>query len=548
MTMRYTFLLKLAGALLLVALADLLFWFQLVGSTLGLFALAVLTVLLCIRVEILARWPSRIAAGTALVFALALAVDPGPLALLLFTLAITLAALLPRTMGFDDGRRWALRLIIHGLMSVVGPFRDLMLTGRARRRRPALGLRGKALTLLLPLAGSILFLALFAQANPLIGDALARIELWPDLDALTVVRIVYWALVFTAMWSLLRPSRFALWRAVAPATGEIALPGVTPGSVTLSLLAFNLIFALQNGLDLAFLWSGAALPAGMSFAEYAHRGAYPLIATALLAGLFVLVTLRPGTATAASRPIRLLVTLWTLQNVLLVASTMLRTVDYIQAYSLTELRIAALIWMGLVALGLVLICVRLLRAKSGAWLVNANLLAAGIVLGACCWLDLGAIAAGWNVRHARDVGGTGAALDLCYLHQLGPAALPALVSLEARPLPRELRDRVQWVRSRMMAQLARSQSDWHGWTLQGARRLAAAEAAAAALRLPVRRDEDRECDGRPTPPPPPIASRDDAPVNEAPAIATVAPEAVPPVPPPAPAPARPRPLTARPAR
>jgi len=546
--MRYTFLLKLAGALLLVALADLLFWFQLVGSTLGLFALAVLTVLLCIRVEILARWPSRIAAGTALVFALALAVDPGPLALLLFTLAITLAALLPRTMGFDDGRRWALRLIIHGLMSVVGPFRDLMLTGRARRRRPALGLRGKALTLLLPLAGSILFLALFAQANPLIGDALARIELWPDLDALTVVRIVYWALVFTAMWSLLRPSRFALWRAVAPATGEIALPGVTPGSVTLSLLAFNLIFALQNGLDLAFLWSGAALPAGMSFAEYAHRGAYPLIATALLAGLFVLVTLRPGTATAASRPIRLLVTLWTLQNVLLVASTMLRTVDYIQAYSLTELRIAALIWMGLVALGLVLICVRLLRAKSGAWLVNANLLAAGIVLGACCWLDLGAIAAGWNVRHARDVGGTGAALDLCYLHQLGPAALPALVSLEARPLPRELRDRVQWVRSRMMAQLARSQSDWHGWTLQGARRLAAAEAAAAALRLPVRRDEDRECDGRPTPPPPPIASRDDAPVNEAPAIATVAPEAVPPVPPPAPAPARPRPLTARPAR
>ena len=546
--MRYTFLLKLAGALLLVALADLLFWFQLVGSTLGLFALAVLTVLLCIRVEILARWPSRIAAGTALVFALALAVDPGPLALLLFTLAITLAALLPRTMGFDDGRRWALRLIIHGLMSVVGPFRDLMLTGRARRRRPALGLRGKALTLLLPLAGSILFLALFAQANPLIGDALARIELWPDLDALTVVRIVYWALVFTAMWSLLRPSRFALWRAVAPATGEIALPGVTPGSVTLSLLAFNLIFALQNGLDLAFLWSGAALPAGMSFAEYAHRGAYPLIATALLAGLFVLVTLRPGTATAASRPIRLLVTLWTLQNVLLVASTMLRTVDYIQAYSLTELRIAALIWMGLVALGLVLICVRLLRAKSGAWLVNANLLAAGIVLGACCWLDLGAIAAGWNVRHARDVGGTGAALDLCYLHQLGPAALPALVSLEARPLPRELRDRVQWVRSRMMAQLARSQSDWHGWTLQGARRLAAAEAAAAALRLPVRRDEDRECDGRPTPPPPPIASRDDAPVNEAPAISTVAPEAVPPVPPPAPAPARPRPLTARPAR
>ena len=30
---------------------------------------------------------------------------------------------------------------------------------------------------------------------------------------------------------------------------------------------------------------------------------------------------------------------------------MLRTLDYVEAYSLTELRIAALIWMALVAIG-----------------------------------------------------------------------------------------------------------------------------------------------------------------------------------------------------
>ena len=34
--------------------------------------------------------------------------------------------------------------------------------------------------------------------------------------------------------------------------------------------------------------------------------------------------------------------LWIAQNLLLVASTMLRTLDYVEAYSLTELRIAAL--------------------------------------------------------------------------------------------------------------------------------------------------------------------------------------------------------------
>ena len=154
---------------------------------------------------------------------------------------------------------------------------------------------------------------------------------------------------------------------------EIDLPGVSPASIALSLAAFNLIFALQNGLDIAFLWSGAPLPEGMTLAEYAHRGAYPLIATALLAALFVLVTLRPGSPTAESPLVRRLVYAWIAQNVVLVASTMLRTVDYIEAYSLTRLRIAALIWMALVAIGLVLICVRLWRGKSGAWLINANL-------------------------------------------------------------------------------------------------------------------------------------------------------------------------------
>jgi len=173
------------------------------------------------------------------------------------------------------------------------------------------------------LIGSAVFLSLFAQANPLIGDMLARFTLWPEFDILSVVRAAFWCVLLTAMWSVLRPPRFTLWPNFQLAGADVALPGVSIASVTLSLLAFNLIFALQNGLDLAFLWSGAPLPAGMTLAEYAHRGAYPLIATALLAGLFVLVTLRPGSAMAERPAIRRLVSLWIGQNVLLVASTIL---------------------------------------------------------------------------------------------------------------------------------------------------------------------------------------------------------------------------------
>jgi hypothetical protein len=203
--------------------------------------------------------------------------------------------------------------------------------------------------------------------------------------------------------------------------------------VTLSLVVFNLLFGLQNGLDAAFLWSSADLPEGVTLAEYAHRGAYPLIGTAVLAGLFVLVALSPGSETARRPWIRRLVVLWVLQNLFLVASTMLRTIDYIAVYSLTELRTAALAWMALVGVGLALICWRMLRGKSAAWLLNANTAAAGVVLAAASIVDLGAVAAGWNVAHAREVGGRGAALDLCYLNGLGGSALVPLTGWRRAP-------------------------------------------------------------------------------------------------------------------
>ena len=120
-------------------------------------------------------------------------------------------------------------------------------------------------------------------------------------------------------------------------------------AISRSLILFNTLFALQSTLDLAYLWGGASLPDGMSHAEYAHRGAYPLIVTALLAAGFVLIAMRPGGPAEHSRLIRPLVLVWTAQNILLVVSSIFRLDLYVAAYSLTYLRLAAFIWMVLVA-------------------------------------------------------------------------------------------------------------------------------------------------------------------------------------------------------
>jgi hypothetical protein len=266
--------------------------------------------------------------------------------------------------------------------------------------------------------------------------------------------------------------------------------------VVLSLVVFNALFALQNALDVAYLWGGVALPDGMTFAEYAHRGAYPLMATALLAGAFVLVFLAPRSQAARLRPARVLVTLWVVQNLFLVVSTALRTLDYIEAYSLTRLRIAALAWMALVAVGLALIGWRLLRSKTSGWLINANAAAAALVLAVCAVVDLGSVAAAWNVRHARELGTGGTSMDLCYLHGLGPAALVPLSELERRPISPELRVRAAKVRGAILRDLIADQQDWRAWTWRGMRRLERAYALAG----PPAASTSSQCDGTPEAP------------------------------------------------
>src|SRR3546814_4901178 len=106
---------------------------------------------------------------------------------------------------------------------------------------------------------------------------------------------LFWSIFLVPIWPILRPARTVTADGMSVA-GPSGLPRVPTGTLVLSLATFNAVFALQNALDIAFLWSGAALPGHVTLAEYAHRGAYTLIATALLAGLFVLVVLRPGEA------------------------------------------------------------------------------------------------------------------------------------------------------------------------------------------------------------------------------------------------------------
>lgn len=515
---RSSFWLKGGVAAFLAMLANfLLFQTFPWGAVLGGFAAVWIVGLILSRSGMLRDRRALPALVAAIGFAAVMVERPGLLVWLMFGLSLTLAALSARVRNGEPAWRWAQRLLVHAVIASVGPILDVVRLSRLRRKRPT---RVSPVSVIrvaaLPVIGGLVFLLLFARANPLIADALGAASV-PAPSGETIARLLGCGLVATMVWTTLRP-RWHRKLIALPSLGARTLPGVSTASVILSLVVFNALFALQNGLDIAFLWSGAPLPGDLTLADYAHRGAYPLIATALLAGLFVLVVFRPGSEATGRPLVRGLVVLWVAQNMVLVASSILRTADYIEGYALTRFRIVAMIWMVMVGIGLLLICWRLLSGKDGHWLIDANVKVVLVVLAGLSVVDLGAVAAAWNVRHAREVDGTGAVLDLGYLRDIGQPALVSLVELEQTTRDPALRDRVAAVRREVLIATRRDQGGWRGWNWRRERRLARVTALAAERPLFTPRPGSRNWDGSlyqppapeipvaPAPPPAPVTT------------------------------------------
>lgn len=323
-----------------------------------------------------------------------------------------------------------------------------------------------------PVILGFVFLSLFGMANPVIEQTLRRFTPQSALALLDPGRLVFWLFAAALVWPLLEPRllRRSQPAAVTPEPGG-QQAGVFFGeaAITRSLIVFNALFAVQTLLDLAYLWGGVALPEGMTHAQYAHRGAYPLVATALLAAGFVLAAMREDGPGEKSRLIRGLVYAFIGQNVLLCLSSMLRLKLYVETYLLTELRIAAGLWMALVALGLILILLRILQHRSNAWLITANLTALALTLYACAFVDFAAVIARYNVERSAELGGSGVPLDLDYVRSLGPGAIPALDVYIARAQRAQERLAAARTRAQLVTSFDSRPDDWRNWSLRDAR-------------------------------------------------------------------------------
>jgi hypothetical protein len=429
----YATITLLGATIAVTALADFLFYRHAPGISVAIFA-AALCVAALVTNPVRARFAELLGAFAILAAALAPAIED--FGLLSFLFAAAGASVFALVATGWQARTAGNRIIDVVLMTVAGPFRLLADLGAAIQelwhRDIAKHGANWLIAWIVPAGLGGLFLVLFSQANPLIEQWLTGVDRpnWKDVD---LVRPLFWLTAVALTWTFMRvriASKPTIQHIVEALEQELS--PVDPSSpkapaepadgplfgrtaILRSLVLFNALFAVQSVLDITYLWGGLALPEGMTYAAYAHRGAYPLIVTALMAGGFVLAAMQPGSSVARSGLMRVLVFLWIGQNVLLVLSSILRLDLYVEVYSLTELRCAAFVWMLLVAAGLVLIVVRIMLDRTNRWLVWANATVLALALYVCSLVDFPGTIARFNVMHSREVAGVGQPADVAYL-------------------------------------------------------------------------------------------------------------------------------------
>lgn len=462
---------KIILCVVLVIIADGLFYKQPIGWTAGLYAGLLLAVLTVTNRHFLPSTSSKIIASLTTTLIISLIDAPQLLTVALFGLGIITLLILQKRKNLNCTLLW--------LKDVSGFFtqginqwqRDVQKIKHASKRKTGKQNCTPLRYLVIPGLLTLVFGFLFMQANPIIAHIFDGLEWELILGLLSVWHWLFWFITAVLVWALLRP-RFLLCNTIESNAALDLDRWFNQQTIVLSLWLFNGVFALQNALDIVFLWSGETLPNGLSYAEYAHAGAYPLFFTSIISAIYVLITFnehQPHYQTACSKK---LVLVWLAQNVFLQISALNRLLQYIEVYYLTYLRIFALAGIVLTVMGIVLIFVRIYSNRSNRWLINSNALAIAATLYIACFINMDSLIANYNVRHSLEVTGKGISLDLPYLQNLGTEALPALrwFQVNAKYSPAQTIKAGIYI-TELENDLVNTTTNWRAWTWRQQRQL-----------------------------------------------------------------------------
>ena len=209
---------------------------------------------------------------------------------------------------------------------------------------------------------------------------------------------------------------------------SIARPGLGSVEIAVPLALVDLLFLAFVLVQLRYLFGDSSLvqqTVGLTYAEYARRGFFELVAVAALVLPLLLLSdwVLAETQGRGKRIFRALAGVQLTLLSVIMASALKRMLLYQSAYGLTEQRVYTLAFMAWLGIVLVWFAVTVLRGQRRPFAPGAALAGLSLIL-ALNFLNPDALIARVNVQRAL----AGAPFDAAYATSLSADAVPTLVS------------------------------------------------------------------------------------------------------------------------
>lgn len=265
----------------------------------------------------------------------------------------------------------------------------------------------------------IVVFALLTSADMIFSSwtetALDRIFFSSDPYLACLLSVVIYAVAYGIMAAASR--MIAPKQATGHEQGKKGSNALTAITVTLLL---TLVYLLFCGIQLYFLFGGGnvSLPEGFTYAEYARQGFFQLLAVTFLN---VLVLMFCRKAAGESRVLRVVLTVFSACTYVMIASAAMRMLLYVDAYSLSFLRILVLWFLALNTLLVTGIILAIYRAAFPLFRYFVAMSAICYIVLAYANVDY--IIASYNTKSQEKL----AEIDIDYLTTLSSDAAPVLL-------------------------------------------------------------------------------------------------------------------------
>lgn len=305
----------------------------------------------------------------------------------------------------------------------------------------------RVLAVLIVLVLGILFFVMYKQSNPLFAENTK----WINLDFISFYWVVFTLGGFLVAYGLLYHKSIPdieRWEnglsdqnsTSAPEDALVKRYETERFAGILLFVLLNLMLVLLNAGDIQTLYFKGGLPKGVSHSDFVHNGVGVIILSIIVAtGLIMFLFRKDYSGIRQSVPLKWLVYLWILQNLLMLSSTWLRNSIYIHDYNYTYRRIGVYVWLVLAAVGLVIAFIKIRSERSNWFLVKHNFAVWFTVLAASSLVNWDLLITRYNIgnKPLKEV-------DFHYLMSLSGSNIPELLAvtkdLHFKELNSSLRD------------------------------------------------------------------------------------------------------------